>query len=267
MDIRRTASVLAALIWLGLAGAASAQAAGEVDKLANAPPGSVRIFASGAVRAPIEALRARIETATGRKMVVESSESRVLQKEIEAGQPFEAALLTTVVIKDMTAAGKIVPGSLDPLAVVRVGVSVRGDAPKLDVASPAGLKAAILGAHSVRRFYGPAASTPILDNLFDKLDLTEATKTRMVALGQGVVPPEAPLGPGQYELIINLASAIIPMKGWTYLGLIPEQYQMPVAHSAGLGAAGDQAAGRKVIAIFESPEFEAALKAAGSSRR
>ena len=243
-----------------------AQSAGPA-KLADAKPGDIRLFVSGSMRAPMLAIQGQLEQATGHKVVMESSESRVLQREIEAGQPFEAALMITPVIQDMVKKGKIVAGSDAMVAVVRVGVSVRGDAPKLDVTTPDGLKKAILGAHSIRRYFGVAASVPITDNLFAKLDLEAATKDRIVALNSDNIPPEAPLAPGQYELIVNLISAIIPMKGWTYLGAIPEQFQMPVYHSAGLGAAGDQVLGRKVLDMLKSPQFGAALTANGITRQ
>jgi molybdate transport system substrate-binding protein len=262
-------STLIALSVIALSGAArtSAQETRADAKLADAPPGSVRLFVSGGMRAPVLAVMPQLEKATGRKVVIQASESRALQTDIENGQPFEAALLTTTVIKDMIAKGKITAGSDVPIAVVRVGVSVRGTAPRLDVTSPAGLRSAILGAHSVRRYYGVAASTPILDNLFDKLNLNEATKGKIVALRGGSIPSEAPLADGQYELIINLITAIKPMKGWTYLGAIPEKLQMPLRHSIGLGVAGDQALGKKVIAVLESGDFDAALKANGSQRQ
>jgi hypothetical protein len=85
----------------------------------------------------------------------------------------------------------------------------------------------------------------------------------MVKLGNGDIPPETPLAAGQYELIINLISAIKPMPGWRYLGPIPEQFQIPVIHSAGIGADGDRAAGAKVMRVLQGPEFAAALKASG----
>jgi 4-carboxymuconolactone decarboxylase len=262
--VQRAVFALCALA-CAIGGPASAQQTRDSDKLAEAPPGSIRMFVSGGARAPVLAVRGQIEKATGRKLYVESSESRALQKEIEAGQAFEAAVLSGPVVKDLIAKGKIVSGTDAVIAEVRVGVSVRGTPPKLDVSTPEGIKAAILGARSIRRFYGAASSTPVLDNLFDKLGVGDATKDRMVVMGD-TIPPETPLKRGEYELIINLATAIKQMDHWAYLGLIPEQFQMPVQHVVGLGAAGDQAAGRKVIDILKSADFEAALKANGAMR-
>jgi molybdate transport system substrate-binding protein len=233
------------------------------SKLADAGPGDVRLFAAGSLRASVLAMRGRLEQATGRRVVVESSESRILQQEIEAGQAFEAALLTSTVIEDLVAKGRIVAGSQTPIGAVRVGVSVRGDAPRLEVSSAEGLKHAIEGAHGIRRYYGVGASVPVLDNLFSKLGLVESTRSRMVRLGGDQLVPEEPLARGEYELIINLISAIRPMKGWVYLGPIPEQFQMPVNHAAGLGASGDPVLGRQVMAVIRGPEFQATLRADG----
>jgi molybdate transport system substrate-binding protein len=238
----------------------------ETAKLADAKPGDIRLFVAGSLRAPVAQIQGLLEQKTGHRVVMESSESRTLQAEIEAGQPFEAALLTTPVIRDMIAKGKIVAGSATDIAMVGVGVAVRGDAPKLEVTTPEGLKAAILGAHGVRRYYGVAASVPVLDNLFAKLDLADSTKDKMVRLTSGAIPPEDPLPKGQYELIINLTSAVIPMKGWTYLGPIPEQFQMPVPHAAGIGVAGDTALAKAVLETLKTPQFDAALKANGVTR-
>ncbi len=235
-------------------------------KLADAGPEDVRLFVSGALRAPLMAVQPQLEQATGKKVVMEVSESRVLQSEIEAGQPFEAALITCPVVDEMISKGRIVAGSRVDIGVVRVGVAVRGDAPTLDIGTPEGLKKAILGALSIRRFYGLGASVPTLDNLFSKLALTDITKSKMIPLGTGKPAPEAALSAGQYELILNLASEVIPLKGWNYLGLIPEVYQLPVNLSVGIGTRGDASAAKKVIEVLGTSAFDSALEANGMSR-
>jgi molybdate transport system substrate-binding protein len=257
--------VCLAVVCGGVTALTSLASAQEVSaKLSNAQPGDVRLFVSGAMRAPVTAIQDQLERVTGRRIVIQSTESRLLQVEIEAGQPFEVAFLTKSVINELIAKGKIVAGSEMSIAASRVGVSVRGDAPKLEIATPEGLKSAILGSRSIRRSFGVAASTPTVDNLFAKLGVKEATDGKIVHIGGGgSPPPEDPLSPGQYELIINQNSAIMSLKGWRYLGPIPEQFQIPVHHSAGLGASGDLAMGRKVMDVLRGAEFEAALKANG----
>jgi len=232
-------------------------------RLSDAKPGEVRLFVAGSLRVPVLAVMDRLEAVTGRKIVFESSESRNLEKEIEAGQPFEAALLISSVVDELVAKGKIVAASEMRIGTVGVGVAVRGDAPKLDVSTAQGLKRAIEGAHGIRRFYGVAASVPVLENLFTKLGVVESTQDKMIKLGGAEAVPEAPLPPGQYELIINLISAAKPLKGWTYLGPIPEEFQMPLDHSAGLGVSGDLALGQLVLSVIKGPEFKAALVADG----
>jgi molybdate transport system substrate-binding protein len=234
--------------------------------LKDAAPGDVRLFVSGALRAPVASVTTQLHESTGHTVVAQVSESRVLQKAIEDGQPFEVALLTRPVIDDMISKGRIVPGSRVDLATVRVGVSVRGNPPTLDISTAQGLKQAILGAHSIRRFYGLGASVPTLDKLFSSLDLNDITKAKIIALGVGQAAPEAVLGAGEYELIINLASEVIPMKEWKYLGLIPEQFQVPVYLSAGVGTLGSPDVASKVIAVLKSSAFASSLDAYGMTR-
>jgi molybdate transport system substrate-binding protein len=234
--------------------------------LKDAAPGDVRLFVSGALRAPIAAVTPQLGEATGHTVVTQVSESRVLQKAIEDGQPFEVALLTRPVIEDMIAKGRVLPGTRVDLATVRVGVAVRGNAPTLNIRTAEGLKKAILGAHSIRRFYGLGASVPTLDKLFAMLDLNEVTKEKIVALGAGQPTPETPLAPDEYELIINLASEVIPLKDWRYLGLIPEQFQVPVYLSAGVGTLGNAEAAKRVVAVLKTPAFQSALDAVGMTR-
>ena len=258
---------------LALPAVAVAQERAPRVTLADAKPGDVRMFVSGAMRAPIEAVRDQLEKAAGHPILMQSSESKVLQQSMEAGQPFEVALITREVTDDMTSKGKIVAGSGVDIATVRLGVAVRGDAPKIDISTADGLKKAILGATYVSRFYGLGASVPMADNLFSKLGVTDALKGRIVALGggegiAGLAPaPRPPLAPGQYEMILNLASEVIPLKGWTYLGFAPEQFQVPILLVASVGSAGDAKAAAAVISVLKSPAFDAALKTFALTRK
>jgi molybdate transport system substrate-binding protein len=230
-------------------------------KLSDAHPGDIRVFVSGALRPPLETVRPALEKQLGHPILIEVSESRVLQQEIEGGQPFEAALLTSDVIDGMIAKGKVARGSKITLSTVRLGVAARGDVAGLDIGTAASLKKAILGAASVRRFYGLGASVPMMDNLFAKLDIADALKGRIVPLGTGSPAPETALAPGQYALILNLASEVMPMKGWTYLGLVPDEFQMPIQMSAGIGTAGDAKPAAAFLKLLKGPEFSAAMKA------
>jgi molybdate transport system substrate-binding protein len=223
---------------------------------------------SGALRAPLLNVKAQAEQAVGHSIFMEAGESRMLQSDIESGQPFEVALITRPVIDEMVRKGRILPGSDLDVGVVRVGVAVKGDIPAdTDISTPSGLKKAMEGAASVRRFYGVGASVPTLDNLFTKLQIGNSLDGKIVALGVGRPAPEPDLKPGEYEMMINLASEVIPMKGWKYLGLIPEQFQMPVVMSAGIGSSGDANTARALLSFLKSEQFGQALKANGMSRR
>jgi len=255
-----------ALAGLLLAGASTAlaQQPPAAEKIADAKPGEVRLLISNGLRAPFEAVRAQAQQAVGHPLVVEYGASRRLQSEIEAGQPFEAAILTGEVVDEMIARHKVVAGSRADLAHVPVAAAERGDAPRPDISTPAALKAALLGAATVR-FADIGASRPTVDNTFAKLGITDALQDRTGPL-PGPSTPQPTLAAGQYELILNLASEFHPVAGQTYLGPLPEQFQVPVVMAAGVGASGDAAAARTLIAFLQGPAIEPALTASRMTR-
>jgi molybdate transport system substrate-binding protein len=265
-DVIQTFARSAARVLLVLAGlmllcmfAAQAQLPGTSVKLADAPAGSVRLFVSSGLRAPLEAVRAEAEKAIGRPLAVQYAASRLLQAEIEQGQAFELAILTGEVIDELIGKGKIVAGSRADLARVLVAIARRGDVPAQDIGATEALKAVLLGAKSIR-FSGAGASRPTIDNMFAKLDLGTALKSKIVETLQNA--DEVVLGAGEYQLLINLASEFRPdAPNLTYLGAIPAQFQVPVVISAGVGNGGDVAAARALIGFLKGSAIEPALKA------
>lgn len=238
---------------------AQAQLPGTSVKLAEAPPGSVRMFVSSGLRAPLEAVRMEAEKTIGRPLAVQYAASRLLQAEIERGQPFELAILTGEVIDEMIAKGKVAAGSRADLARVLVAIARRGAAPVQDIGTPEALKAALLGAKSIR-FSGAGASRPTIDNAFAKLDVAAVLKDRIVETLQNA--DEVVLATGEYQLLINLASEFRPdAPNLAYLGVIPPQFQVPVVISAGIGTSGDAKLARVLIEFLNGSAIEPALKA------
>jgi molybdate transport system substrate-binding protein len=256
--------LLAALLLpFAFAGAALSQPAAE--KVANAPPGSVRLLVSTGLKASLEAVRADAEKAAGHPLVIEYGASKALRAQIEGGQVFEVTVLTPDVINDMAAKGRIVAGSATTIGHVAVAVAVKGDAaPHGDVGDPAALKALLLGARTVR-YLGIGASAPTVQHIFDGLGIADALKERIsTATASQAAPPMA--GAGEYEVLINLNSELHPVNGWAILGLAPAQFQVPVTETAAIGVGGDAAAAQAVIKFLLSPAYESALKASGMTR-
>jgi len=240
---------------------------GPQIKVADAKPGDTRLIVSNGIRAPFEAVKAQAQQAVGHPFIIEYGASLGLKSTIESGQAFEVAIVTPEVIEDMTKQGKIVPGSRFDVARVRVAIGQRGYAPKSDIGTPAALKQALLNAKGIR-FAFLGASRPTVDKMFKELALGEAIKDKIIVDGPGAPGPrrEVTLGPGEYELIINLASEVLPMKTQVYLGSIPDEFQIPAVMAAGIGVGGDQEAAKALIKFLRRPAIDPFLKENGMQR-
>jgi hypothetical protein len=152
--MRIAAAIISTAFVLSYAPRAEAKFAGS--KVADAKPGDVRVIATAAIREPLEAVLKRAEAAIGKPIVAEYGSARGnLRDKIVGGQDFEVAMLLPDVDDELEAVGKIAPGRFE-IARVPVGFGLRGEAPHLDVRSPAGVKAAMLDAKSVK--YAPVGA-------------------------------------------------------------------------------------------------------------
>jgi ABC-type molybdate transport system substrate-binding protein len=245
---------------------AQAQAQPGGSPLAGARDGEMRVFVSGALKASMEAVKAKAESAVGCPLVFRVGQSRILQQEIDSGQAFEVALLATPVIEEMVAKGKIRSGSASVLGHMPLAIGIRGASSTVDISKPESVRRALLGAKAVRRFFGVGASVPGVEKLLKGLGVEEELKDRMIALGVNAPVRHVTLGPGEYELVVNLSSEILTMQGWTYLGPVPEPYQQSITFSAGAGARGDATSASALIRFLSGPGFDAALKKSGMTR-
>jgi molybdate transport system substrate-binding protein len=246
------------LVFALLLNAVMAQDPGPSAKVADAKPGQTRLIVSNGLRAPLEAIKEDAEKAVGHSFIIEYGASLALKNTIESGQPFEVAIVTPEVLDEMTSKGKVVAGSRFDVARVPVAIGQRGEGPKQDISTPDALKKALLNAKSIR-YATNGASLPTVNKMIDQLGIASQMKDKTNQ--QGVQ-----LGAGEYELNINLASEILPVKTQVYLGNIPKEFQIPAIMAAGIGSSGDQAAAKALMKFLQGPAIEPSLKANGMQR-
>jgi ABC-type molybdate transport system substrate-binding protein len=99
-------------------------------------PAPVRLLSSNGVRAAIEAIQPQIEKTANVRLVPTFSTAAALKRQIDAGEAFDIAILTPVLIDDLVMQGKIAADSRADLARVGVGVGAREGAPRSDVSTP-----------------------------------------------------------------------------------------------------------------------------------
>lgn len=248
----------AAIFLLGFETAALAQRGGQ--KVADAKPGEVRILVTAAIRTPLEAVRAEAQKAVGKPLVFEYGSARGnLKDQILAGQPFEIAMLLPDVDEQLAKQGKILPGSV-VIARVPVAIGQRGDAPNIEMGTPAALKAAMLKAKSLR--WSPTGAALLTVNkVLDTLQIRDTVK------GKHNLPAPVALGPGEFELNLYPLSEILENKALTNLGPVIPELQVPAVITAVVSsntAAVDAA--KALIKFLQGPAMDPALKASGMTR-
>jgi ABC-type molybdate transport system substrate-binding protein len=249
--------------------AAHAQLSGPAmeQKLTDAKPGDVRILATAAIMAPLEAVRKQAEAAVGKRLVIEYGSARGNLKDmLMAGQSCDVTLLLPDVDQALVKAGKM-DATQKRVASVPVALGVAGNPPKLDVSTKEGIKTALVNAKAVR--YAPTgAAHDTVDRILDTLDIRntikDVSREKMSQQG-GAASPQ--WSAGQYEMDIFPLSEILVNKSLTNLGTVIPELQVPaVIEASTCKAPAERAAAQAFIKFLQGPVLEPALKASGMAR-
>jgi molybdate transport system substrate-binding protein len=232
--------------------------------VAQAAASEIKVLTAGAYRQVVDALVPDFERHTGNKVTVDNGTTGQLTKRIEGGEAFDVLIITPKVVDQMIASGKLSPGSRVMLASVGVGVVVKEGAPKPDIGTVDAFKNALLAAKSVA-YIDPASggsSGIYIDKLLVKLGVADQIKPKAILKQGGHVADL--IASGEAELGIHQISEIVPVKGVTLVGPLPEEIQSTTTYAGGLSAsAKDKEAATELIKYLSGPDAAAVLKSKG----
>jgi len=235
--------------------------------LSQANAAEIKVLTAGAFKQVVVALVPGFEKQTGHKVTVDNGTAGELKKRIEGGEAFDVAVITPAVVDELTAKGKIAPGSKVMLASVGVGVVVKEGAAKPDVSSVEAFKHALLAAKSVA-YIDPASggsSGIYIDKLLVKLGIADQIRPK-AKLKQGGHVADLIVS-GEAELGLHQISEIVPVKGVVLVGPLPKEIQNTTTYAAGLSAAvKNKDAAEALIKYLSGPEAAAVLKSKGMDR-
>src|SRR5262249_6218818 len=109
----------------------------------------IRVLCSNGIKGAMEKLVPDLERSSGRTVKVQFGVSANLKKSIEAGEPFDLAILTPPIIEDLMKQGKIATGTPKNIARSNIGIAIRAGAAKPDVSSADAVKRTLLNAKSI----------------------------------------------------------------------------------------------------------------------
>jgi molybdate transport system substrate-binding protein len=243
---------------------------GLVSMVAMAAPAStaeIRLLTAGAMRAVVIELLPEFEGKTGHKVSIDNATAGTLAKRIEAGEAFDAAIITPKIIGDLAQKGKIAAGGRMDLAKVGIGVAVKDGAALPDIKTVDAFKRTLLDAKSVA-YIDPksgGSSGIYFDGLLDKLGIGDAVRPKS-KLKQGGYVAEL-VASGEAEIAVHQISEIVPVKGVALVGPLPAEIQNTTIYTAGIStAARDPAAAQALIDHLAGPAAAAVLKTKGMEK-
>ena len=237
-------------------------AAAAVTLASVAQAADLVVIASNGVKGALEELAPRYEHASGNKLSFKWGVAAVLKRDIEAGAPFDLAILTNAIVADLVKQGKIAAGSETPIARSGVGLMVRKGAPKPDLSSPEALKRAVLSAKSLTWAKEGASGISFL-NALEKLGIADDAKRKADLAADGATAAQK-VASGQVDLGALLINEIMAQPGVDVAGPLPAELQTYTAFTSGVAAASKNAAAAKALVDhLRSPDARAAFKAKG----
>jgi molybdate transport system substrate-binding protein len=252
-----TAKVAAAIVGLLIALALSRDVAAQ--------PAELRVLSSAAPRSVLNEMSPAFERMTGRKLVAEYAFSPDLKRRIEAGDPFDVAILPPEMADDLMTRHKLVAGSRVDLGRTGLGVAVHKGASPPDVSTSDALRAAFLAAPTVAYADGGQSGVQF-HAILARLGIAEAMKPKLRPYPSGGAV-EA-LARGEADLVVIGISPILSAPAVTLLGWLPPELQSYIVFTGSIGAAAKQPADAQTllnlltspaaIALFKSQGFEAA---------
>jgi molybdate transport system substrate-binding protein len=247
-----------------MAAAATVGMAALLAQAGSAKAAEIAVFATASLKQALEKLGPQFERASGHKLTYKLGTSAPLKRQIDAGDPFDLAILVPASLDALINDGKVVAETRTDIARSAIGVAVRAGAPKPETGTAEALKRTLLAAKSIS-YSGEGASGKYFTGLLDRLGIAaEVTpKLRPLPSGEAV----APVAKGEVEMAVITLANIVGVPGVEIAGLLPRDMQHYTVYTAGVAAASKNGeAAKALIALLMAPETTPAIEAAGMER-
>lgn len=227
---------------------------------------TLHILSAGAAQGVVTSVIADFQRKTGHEVRAEFGAVGAMKAKLLNGRAADVLILTAPMIDELAAIAHVVPGSRVDLGKVGTGVAVRQGTPLPDVSSHAALRGNLLAASAVVcPDPGIATAGKIVMQMMERLGIGQEIGERMKFFPNGAAAMRwLAASAGHNEMGITQVSEILPHTGLTYVGPLPEEFQMKATYSAGVAArAQNPGLAREFIATLTATATRPLLVAAG----
>jgi molybdate transport system substrate-binding protein len=249
------------LLKLGAAALVAASAA-----TANVQAADLHVMSSGGFTAAYKLLGPKFESDTGNTLETTLGPSmgkspQAIPNRLERGESADAVIMVGYALDELIRKGEVIPGSRVELADSRIGMVVREGATKPDISSVEALRQTLLHAKSIA--YSDSASGVYIEReLFKKLGIEDQVRSKAKMIPR--IPVASVVATGEYEIGFQQVSELLPVKGTTFVGKIPESLQSVTRYAAGIPASAQHPKEAKALLDYlASPGVQAQVKSTG----
>jgi molybdate transport system substrate-binding protein len=221
----------------------------------------IKVLSGNGASAAVRELAARFEKDSGHKVTIHFEVNVGVKRRIDAGEPFDVAVLNPPVLDELIRSGRIVGGTRSILGRAGIGMGMKAGAPKPDISTVEGFKRTLLSAKAVA-YPGEGASGKYFESLVDKLGIGAEMKPRMKPMPAEYNVEVVASGGADYVVVV--ASRISGVKGVELVGLIPKELQTWIGFAAGVAAAAKEPdLAHELVHFLVSPAAEPVLRRTG----
>ena len=248
-----------AFSWLGVllsSGFGAAAGAGDDE---------VKVLCSNGIKPVLEELVPEYERSGNSKVTVTYGVSASLARQIEAGEPFDVAILTEPLIEQAVEHQRIQKGSQAVLARSAMALGVRRGSRRPAIVTADGLKETLRSAASIA-YAREGASAPFFARTLDVLGLRSEI-TPKVRFTENGVQAGVMVAKGEAELCVLPTSEILPIDGVEVLSAFPGDLKGFLVMVGGIGTRARQpAAAASFLRFLQSSAAAPVLARKGMER-
>jgi len=222
----------------------------------------IKVIASNGVKEALHELAPAFERETGHKLIISFGLATALKRQIEGGEAFDLAILTSAGIDDLAKQGKVDAASRASIARSGVGIGIKKGGPRPDISTPGAFKRTLLAAKSIT-WAKEGASGIYFAGLLERMGIAEQMKPKAVVAPSGAVVGKLVAG-GEVQFGVILVNELMAAPGVEVLGPLPPELQNYTVFHAGVGVGSkDSSAAKALIKFLTTPAAGAVFRAKG----
>jgi molybdate transport system substrate-binding protein len=225
----------------------------------------IRVLCSNGIKPVVEELLPEYERSTHNTVHITYGVSASLGRQIEGGEPFDAAILTASLVDDAIERLRIQRDSRIVLARSAMALGIRRGSSKPDVGTVEGLKSALRNASSIA-YAREGASAPFVAQTLRTLGLADEMAPRIRLTDNGVQAGSM-VAAGGADFCVLPTSEILPIAGIEVLGPFPDEVKGYLIMVGGVGVRALQpAVAASFLRFLVSPASAPVLARKGMER-